>query len=152
MQKQFFRIVFVGLILTMVGGSCFADDVVYKFRLPGEFEPIYGTWVNSKYPGTLMYAQKWVYYEWGYGELFLRTSDKDPSSRNTFILVEKWEDNDGNTWYKELDILPNGERFFCLNRISSDGDTFEEIWGIGDFPKESEMNPASSSYHVYYRE
>ncbi len=57
----------------------------------------------------------------GLRRTFKKVPDTSSSSRDNFILMEKWKGSKGNTWYKELDILVNGMRFFFLDRISKDG-------------------------------
>ena len=150
MKKQLLPIAFFGFLVLIVGGSCFADDTVYQFRLPEHNEPIYGTWVNEKYGVTEAYEdQKWIFYEWGYAEAYHRLSDKNPSSKGTYILVEKWQDADGNLWYKEIDLLPGGQRFYSIDKISDDGKKLESWLTYNGFP---DLIPNSNPYRIYYRQ
>jgi hypothetical protein len=150
MKKQLFLIAIFGLIFLIGSGSCFADDTVYQFRLPEHNEPIYGTWVNEKYGVTAVYEdQKWIFYNWGYGETYQRLSDKNPSKKFTYILVEKWQDADGNLWYKEIDLVPGEERSYWIEKISDDGKTLESWRTYDGFP---DVIPNSNPYWIHYRQ
>jgi hypothetical protein len=150
MKKQHLLIAFFELIVLIVVASCFADDTVYQFRLPEHNEPIYGTWVNEKYGVTEAYSdQKWIYYNWGYIETYQRLSDKNPSHKCTYILVEKWQDADGNLWYKEIDLCPGEERSYWIDKISDDGKTLEVWRTYNGFPN---LIPNSNPYRIFYRQ
>jgi hypothetical protein len=132
--------------------QCFAAEK-YTFVLPDKNEPIYGIWTNKDYSGNVPdYAQKWVYYNWGYFETYNKATDANPSARSTFILVEKWNDTLGNALYKEYDQSPDGPSF-TLVRISKDGTLLEAVMSGRAFPKESEFNPKNyDTYRVYHRQ
>jgi hypothetical protein len=128
----------------------FAQDY-YKFKLPGDSETIYATWVNEKYDGAGRHLQKKVFASWGYGESFKKITDEKPSFRFTFILVEKWTDSKGNVWYKELEQML-GQKNCILCKISKDGNTLETVFRSAGFPSESDLNPSSPSYVIYTRQ
>ena len=149
MKKQLSILVFLGLVILIDSGLCFADDTVYQFRLPKDVEPIYGTWVNKGYTGNQNWEQKWVYYEWGYGESYAKISDQKPTGKCFYILVEKWKDADGNVWYREFDQIPNTSwRIYELNRISADGTVLEVMQDLSGFPKK--MDSKSSAYRIFH--
>ena len=150
MKKQLVLIVFFGLIFLI--GSGFADDTVYQFRLPKYTEPIYGTWINEEYGNRQYFDQKWIFYNWGYFEAYHKISDERFSDSGGYILVEKWQDADGNVWHKELDLDKSGGHYYWLDKISNDGTTLEAVLNFSDFPKESELNPSNSWYRIYHRQ
>jgi hypothetical protein len=150
MKKQLSFIAF--FVAFLVSSSSFADDTVYQFRLPKYNEPIYGTWINEEYEVKVYEDQKLVYYNWGYAEEYHRVSDKNTSNKFTYTLVEKWEDADGNVWYKELDQTQGGKLWYLIDRISKDGTTLESAMGYSDFPKESDLNPSTAGYRIYHRQ
>jgi len=152
MKKWVFLIVFFELILLIGNGSCFADDKVYQFRLPKYVEPIHGTWINEEYGATILYDQKWIFYNWGYFEEFHKISDKHFADRGMYILVEKWQDAYGNVWYKELGLEPAGGHYYYLKKVSEDGTTLESVLDYSAFPKESDLNPNNSWYRIYHRQ
>ncbi len=123
----------------------------YKFTIPETFEAIYATWINEKYEGSGKHLQKRVYTSWGYGESFKKIIDEKPSFRFTYILVEKWTDSKGNTWYKELEQML-GQKNFILVKVSKDGNTLESIFRSVGFPKEEEMNSSQPSYLIYRKQ
>jgi hypothetical protein len=143
----------VAALSTFCPPSCSFAEQTNGFRLPDRNEPIYGTWINKDYSGNLAeYAQKWVYRAWGYAEAYNRAADANPSLRWTFILVEKWEDSFGNTWYKEFD-QSSDEISYLLVRVSSDRRKLEVMINLRAFPAESEMNPKDyDKYRVFFRE
>jgi hypothetical protein len=138
------------LFTLLSGAAVFAQDV-YKFMIPTYNEPFYGTWINTKYDGSsAKTAQKFVYSNWGYAEGFKKVSDETPFSKFTFILVEKWTDAKGNTWYRELEQGKAGKNYL-LCRISKDGTTLEQIWRSSAFPAESDMGSGYPNYWIFYR-
>jgi hypothetical protein len=153
-MKKMSRPILVLACLTGLAAIPSVADQQYKFVIPSNAEPIYGTWLNENYEGqSSESAQKTIYYKWGYGEIFKKISDADITGKFTFILVEKWTDSDGSTWYKEFDLMSYGMRFYCLTKISKDGKTLETISSIGvtEFPTESDLNPDRASYRILYR-
>ena len=134
------------LLIVCIHGSA---QETFKFMPPSSSEEEYGTWVNEKYTGTHI-PQKFVEYNWGYGETYDLISDKNPSQKYTFFLVDKWTDVDGYIWYKEFCQFFGGRRCCCLIRISQDGKVREEVVGNIDFP--TKIDPSSSKYSIYYRQ
>jgi hypothetical protein len=96
-----------------------------------------------------LYEHKWVYFRWGYAEAYTRREDESPADRYTYILVEKWQDSEGNVWYKELNQSVNGGHYFWLIRISKAGAVLEAIYDLNDFPRE--MDPSCQYYRIFQR-
>lgn len=141
----------IGMLLLFTG-IVFAQQK-YQFQLPQRTEPIYGTWVNTDYDGsTWREAQKWVFKNWGMGGLYQKVSDEKPQFDWTFILVEKWVDSKGATWYKDFHQNPSATHLL-LARVSPDGKTLEWVMGYGDFLRESDLEQKSSAnwYRIFYR-
>jgi len=138
------------VLLALLSAAGWAQEV-YKFQIPGYDEPFYGTWTNTKYDGSSSKtAQKFVYSTWGYAEGFKKAGDETPFSRFTFILVEKWTDVKGSTWYRELEQA-SGCKNYLLCRISKDGKTMEQISRSAGFPAESDLTPGYPNYWIFYR-
>ncbi len=128
--------------------SSFAQQT-YRFQIPADNEPYYGTWFNKEYTGPRA-VQKRIYYSWGYIENFHQVADEKASSRATFILVEKWIDAKGNTWYRVLEQALGGKGY-VLSKISKDGKMIEQIWRSSGFPAESDLTPQYPNYWTYRR-
>ena len=126
-------------------------QTTYSFKMPEANEPIYGTWVNTKYTGAgPSREQKLVYTNWGYRGSYYLAADKDFAYEWTFVLLDKRTDGKGDVWYKEFDQASwgKGNR---LVKISNNG-TVLEIVEVAGFPKESELNSKNPSYRIYYRQ
>lgn len=123
----------------------------YKFQIPADNEPFYGTWINKDYANKPKTFPKFVYYTWGYAEGFKQVSDETAAAKFTFILVEKWTDSKGNTWYKELEQA-KGAKNFLLCRIRKDGTTLEQIYRSSGFPAEGDMSPSYPNYWIFRRQ
>jgi len=125
-----------------------------EFYVPAVDEGLFGTWVNPEYgpPGP---APKVVIYAWGLVEWFAGTADRTSSWVGTSIVVEKWIDDQGNTWYKEFRRdsrgSPYGGQAFVLDRIGSDGLMLDSIYGASGWPSPSEMVPRRNPTYVTYR-
>ena len=139
-------------VFAMISLTGFAQQA-FNFKLPETSEPIYGTWVNPENAGTYWRdAQKWVFSNWGFGTLFEKASDEQPAKQFTFILVEKWADSEGNTWYKAYQQFSVG-RFYLTVRIGGNS-TVLELLLAGGFMKESDLDPKTTKgmYLSFHRE
>jgi hypothetical protein len=142
----------LAVVLSLLPGSWCSAQNIYKFALPANNEPIYGTWINKDYSGNVPeYAQMYVYYIWGFGETYNRAIDVTPSEKWTYILVEKWTDQQGNTWYKEYAQSADSSNY-SLDRISKDGSVMETLYNMRALPQERELDPKNyDKYRIYYR-
>ena len=151
MKRQCVFVACVVLFVLLSGGAGFAQQT-YKFQIPTDNEPFYGTWVNPEYAGTTWKTlQKFVYFSWGDAESFKKVSDEKRFGTFNFILVEKWADSKGNTWYRELEQA-KGVRNYGLCRISKDGKTMEAVFRSSGFPAESDLGPNSPNYYLFHRQ
>ena len=108
--------------------------------------------MNEGYPGNPYYPQKFIVFSWGYAENYYKMTDDSCSHRNTFILIRRWEDAEGNTWYTDLEQISNGYRVYTVNRISRDGKTYELMIYPEGLPEEYGMDSSASNYRIYYRQ
>jgi hypothetical protein len=146
----------VFIFVVLAGIYSFADDKdQYGFYVPSRNEELYGTWVNPKYRGESEGSeQKFVTYNWGYSEGFLKVADKNPIERWTFIIVDKWTDTDGNIWYKVFNQEAgplSGSTWFTLNKLSENGTVMQFIVDYGKFPTEIDMNPDAINHRIFNR-
>jgi hypothetical protein len=125
-----------------------------EFYVPAVDEGLFGTWVNAEY-GSPSPAPKLVIYAWGLVEWFAGASDKTSSWVGTSIVVEKWMDEQGDTWYKEFRRDSGGSlsggQAFVLDRVGSNGMVLESIYGTSGWPSPSEMAPGRNPTYVTYR-
>ena len=152
--------VLVFLLVVLAGVVSFAaDKEKYGFYIPGEYEEIFGSWVNNEYanipyPRNSGYPQKLTYYRWGYCEFFIKLGDKVPF-KGTSAIVDKWTDSKGNIWYKTYDRDPDTRRaYLCLYKISADKTVLESVWSYTDFPGEDDLNLKNTDfyYRIYHRQ
>jgi len=141
------------LVAIFVCLNSFGDDKEkYGFYVPRDNEEIYGTWVNTTYPGSIEYKQKIVMDFWGDWETYAKATD-ETFDNGTFILVDRWTDSEGNIWYKEF-VRQRNNPFpsFELDKISKIGTVWEYVFSYKDFPTADNMNPKNPYYRTYYRD
>jgi hypothetical protein len=118
------------------------------FYIPKSNEEIYGTWINED-----MKYQKFIYYYWGYAEKYKEVSNKTPTYKITFTIVEKWTDSEGNVWYKTFNRHNAAmTTVFWITKISNNGTVCESVSNYGEFPSKDELNVDNFDYHIYYRQ
>jgi hypothetical protein len=123
-----------------------------EFYIPAVDEELYGTWVSpeNQPPETV---PNLIIYPWGLIEGF--SSSSEPVWKGTSIIVEKWRDEDGNIWCKELRMWSNekayGGKAYVLNRISSGENILETIYSAAGWPSISEMVPEGNPTYTMYR-
>ena len=149
--------ILVFLVAVLAGVSSFAaDKEKYGFYVPSSKEEIFGTWVNKEYSGTReVHPQKLVFRFWGYEEEYNNIADNNSSYQDTFFLVDKWTDSEGNIWYKVY--AQNGQMksgLFGLVKISKGGTVFESINTLYPmmWPTVADMNQDNPQYRIYYRQ
>jgi hypothetical protein len=136
------------------------------FYIPTRDDVIHGIWINMDYSGDSFQYQKIVMSHWGHYEIYTLAKNLKASYIGTFILVDKWIDTEGNTWYN--DYVRNATRvMFELDKISNNGTIWEYVYyeqafptedqmspdsPSRDFPTEDKMNPDGPNYHIYYRQ
>jgi hypothetical protein len=151
MKKK--ALVWGAVFLAVVPGgiaSHAADTETYGFYRPQYNEVIYGTWVNEDINADR--PEKLVYTDWGGWEGYVNAADKIPAFKGTAILVDKWTDSQGCTWYKEYwRAAGHISGFFCLDRISRDGKALECVEDVIMWPAEEDLISKSYRYTMYHR-
>jgi hypothetical protein len=157
------------LVVVIIAGSCATQKKAsYEkgFYIPTRDEVIHGIWINMDYSGDSAQAQKIVMSHWGHYEIYTLVKNLTANYTGTFILVDKWIDPEGNTWYK--DYVRNASHvMFELDKISNNGTIWEYVYYSQahptedqkstdgtprGFPTEAQMNPGGPHYHIYYRQ
>lgn len=121
------------------------------FYVPAVDEVLYRTWVNSElrvpeFPGKL------ILYPWGLVEQFAGPSDAAATWTGTSIIVERWTDEEGNTWYREYRRGSQAPGFasFVLDRVSADETVLESVSGPSAWPRPSELGASVNPTYVKY--
>jgi hypothetical protein len=154
MKTKTLLVFLVFCVVVFVGVRSFAGDKEkFGFYLPSPDEVIFGTWVNTEYSGAAYWPQKFVDYPWGSYEVYMKATLQTPSFRGSGIIVDKWIDAEGNTWYKMYSRENwSTKGFFALEKINKDGNSKEYVWSLDDFPTEADLNLDNPRYRIHYRQ
>jgi len=104
--RNVFFLALILLILYILGGCASTGTTTSppagqkEFYVPAVDEELFGTWVNEDYRPP-SFTPKVIIYPWGLVEWFADIQDKVSSWIGTSIVVEKWTDEQGATWYKD---------------------------------------------------
>lgn len=133
-------------------GAARADrqkETVRTFYVPAKVEELEGTWVTRNPPGVRT-EEKLLYHWWGYFETFRFADDKIPFARGTSTIVEKWIDDEGAVWYRELCRF-DGSRtvFFRLVKLSDGARKWESVQSTIDFPSPQDLSAADRGEKGY---
>ncbi len=143
------------LTLTVAGGCATtgAGSAQRLFFVPARDEGLYGTWVNKEYspPGA---APKMSLTPWGFVEWFAAVDAADHARVGSSIIVERWVDERGDVWYRELRRASPGNSFAdyarVLDRVSGDGQVLESVTGTSAWPVPSDLDPDRNPTYVRY--
>ena len=110
----------------------------------------WGVWTNERYNLKPNRAAKIIYFP----DMTFAAYDCDfanmPRWRGTISIIDKWKDEEGNSWYKittnqlKIDVI-----VYELWRISESGTVLEGVWNVGAIP--TNINSSFETYTVYYR-
>ena len=140
------RIVVVFALVLILLGGCAPGKYIPKAN-----EECYGTWINEK-----GYPQKCVLFAGGFKQ-YVRIADVVPTySEGTEEIENKWQDAEGNVWYKLLVTdLPVGEKFQTSAKFSNSGKVYERVYAqVLEFSLKSyptRIDPKSGTYSIFFR-
>ena len=134
----------LAFILTVVAfsGNAVAEEKAY---VPKQNEELFGTWVNPDYKG--LPHQKVVVHPDGRFERFTQQWFKEPTTKFSYKITDKWTDSEGNIRYKVRLSSPI-YAYYNLCRISSSGKTMEYVLDRTDYP--TEIDADTHTYRVYH--
>jgi len=125
-----------------------------QFYVPEPDEPLYGTWVNPGLRLPLFYP-KLVISPWGLVEYFGSLEDDRYDWRGVSLIVSKWVDEEGSTWYREFSRCSMKGFYaghaFNLVRVSAQGSVLEFVYGNLGWPEPRELDPDMNPTYVRYR-
>jgi hypothetical protein len=140
------RIVVVFALVLILLGGCAPGKYI-----PKASEECYGTWINEK-----GYPQKVVLFAGGFKQYVNIADTVATYSEGTNEMENKWQDAEGNIWYRFLVTdLPGGEKFQALGRVSNSGKVYERVYAqVAEFnPKNypTRIDPKSYTYSIWFR-
>jgi len=143
-RRSLVKVLFLAGLLS-VPLSAFSLDLF----LPTQYESIYGIWVN---PDTDSWFQKVNIWNWGLVETYSEVGDSKPWSRETMIMLAKWKDAEGATWYRTYEKIEGAVTpTLYLYKVSQDGKMLESIhemyFSSADEAKMVEANLSSDNPH-----
>ena len=110
-------------------------------------EVLCGTWANREYTqGT----QKLIIAPDG---SYVGYASEDPSRacmKGNCKIAEKWSDWRGNFWYKIIFLSEDGDKSFCLMKVSASGTMIECVHDPNEFPRF--FDAGVYTYRKYYRQ
>jgi hypothetical protein len=123
-------------------------------------EELYGTWTNQSYRGISDDAyrpQKVVIIRGTYTD-FSMLADATPAAVGDEEVTGKWQDAQGNFWYKIRGIGAEGGtafKFVSLQKVSKSAAVRELVAVILDSSGQenypAKIDPTDVSYRIYYR-
>jgi hypothetical protein len=139
------RLVVFALVLILLGG-CAPGKYI-----PKPNEELYGTWINEK-----AVPQRVVIFAGGFKQYYQIADTVPTYSEGTLEIENKWQDAQGNIWYKSLATdLPGGEKFQTLVKISKSATVYERVYAeVFEFsPKNypTRIDPKSGTYDIFFR-
>ena len=138
MKKRVF-LVFT-LVLIVLGGCA------PKKYIPKPNEEFYGTWTNEK-----AVPQRVVIFAGGFKQ-YNRIGDTVPTySEGIFKIQSRWQDVEGNIWYKLYGTdLPGGEKFQSLVKLSKSATVYERVHNfVAEFNPKSFPTKITTDYGTY---
>jgi hypothetical protein len=137
-----------------VGGIMIVDHVIYRKSL----DMYKGTWTNSDYDQVNTKIAKIKNKGKHKFSKFKSNSDKKASTIGRYYMMETWEDDEKNLWYKakifninDISLIPGIRReTFELGKLNETGTILEIVWSPEDYP--DTLDPEDARYGVYYRD
>jgi hypothetical protein len=125
-----------------------------EFYVPEVYESLYGAWANPAY-GPPDPPAKMIIYPWGLVEWFDRADGAQSSRTGTSLIVKRWTDEAGDTWYREYRKTPDSGsdagHVFVLARVSDNEKVLEFVIGADEWPTPLDMDPEHNSTYATYR-
>ena len=123
-----------------------------EFYVPAVDEVLYRTWLNPALEAP-EFPPKLILYPWGLVEQFAHVDDAVASWTGTSIIVQRWVDDSGSTWYREYrrGSQAPGFRPYFLDKVSGDETTLESVSSNSGWPSPSELGASANPSYVIYR-
>jgi hypothetical protein len=114
------KLIVFGIVIvtfSIIVGNCATDKQFkklekdwYKIKekttyVSGDYEELYGYWVNLEYNEDDSFAAIMIYNPDGTWVNYLNESSRTPDWRGRYIITDKRFDDDGNIWYETRDIV-----------------------------------------------
>ena len=144
-------VVCVFCILPLLAADCAAKPITIA-----PDDPLVGKWVSEEYDRTSEYNAKWVIFPDGRELDYYKIADTEPIEEVANVIEEKWDDSEGNHWYKIRStwwVYPSKigrTEGFSLNEINASGTTLESVYSGSVYPEE--LSPLGSFYRIFTKE
>jgi hypothetical protein len=138
----------IGLIFSLTLVVFAADSIANEYYyFATDDEPLYGTWINSKY--QIRPPQKTIYNPDGTGGSASKIDAEKLKWRFRYLITGRWTDDDGNIMYKSHWVGDWKAQGYELFRISNSGNTLEYVFHSEKYPEK--IDPEHRSYRIYTR-
>jgi hypothetical protein len=146
--------IFVSLLILVLAVLIISEGFATEKKITKrDYRFISGTWINEEYNSRYKYA-KLVMHTDGTWDGYNRTSDTELWSYGYYVIVDKWTDSEGKSWYKmhvwEGDMFEGHPGAYEINNFSESGKVWESISDRFAFP--TEIDKSHSKYYILYRQ
>jgi beta-lactamase regulating signal transducer with metallopeptidase domain len=125
----------------------------------GQYETLYGNWVNEEYNETPWHYAIQIYNPDGTFAVYENTYDTKPKLFGKFIVTDSWIDSEGNIWVFNDEYVGTyfqGKKVsqYRLNKISNSGNILEwtpRYSNTGEHTPVTEINLSNTFYRTLYR-
>ncbi len=122
--------------------------LIFATNSYSESDEICCSWVNTNYTSGDP-PQKLIFHFDGTFACYNTQKTSDALKRGTYSIDEKWQDSEGNIWYKIKMREPMSETKYKLAKISDDGKTLEFICKSDKYP--ADISLGDENYCKYSR-
>lgn len=109
-----------------------------------------GSWINQEYDTSRFFQAKWVFEDNGVLSVYQRVADKS-RTKASYVIDDTWTES-GIHWFKLREMWGGNETFYYLVKLTDEGNTFEAISAMSDYPAEFKMGVPSLHYMIRHRE
>jgi hypothetical protein len=131
--------------------SCATSKKAYVAK---EDEVLYGTWINTEYDASWIYAKIIIKQDGTWDEYSLTYSDR-PVYQGECTITNKWTDSEGYILYKSVITRigkPSYRSYYVFSKIDKTGKVYEDLWSTIQMPTEFDPDNTNYNYRIYYRQ
>jgi hypothetical protein len=128
--------------------ALFTTLLIFATNLYAESDEICCSWVNTNYTSGDP-PQKLNFHFDGTFACYNTQKTSEALKWGTYYVAEKWQDSEGNTWYKIKMSDPRSPPKYMLARISGEGKVLEFMCKPDKYP--TDISSKDRSYCKYER-
>ena len=148
MKKLLFYLTIV-LAVAFLFVTCATEKEV---SVPTECKELYGVWINPAYQNNSSYNEKMVFYQNGVLLEYIRASNEQPYLIIAYNAVDKWSDEQGNTYFKLNAKAQTGGVIYVLIRLFDSGKSLELSLGVMAPPEEIDRTNEGRYRGIYTKQ